>query len=316
MRAVWGENSVAIPGDFQPGVLILCRQFLNIPSLRAHVERLIKAGWVVVTDIDDDPTRWREYGQVDMVAFRGVHAVSVSTEPLAEVIRTFNPNVTVFGNAIFEIPRLPERQPIEERKVRIFFGALNRVNSWDSIKGDVLPVLEELKHEIEFVVVHEREIYDSLPQDLHKQFYPTLGHAQYIEKLSSCDIALLPLMDNQFNRLKSDLKVIECCSVSVVPIYSDVMYPNTVPNGTVGVMVGQGESWGIALRELVRNTAKIAEFSKAGLAWVKAERMHCHAVSEREKWLNMLRSNAERLERERITRLKEIGWADLVNPKT
>jgi len=44
VNAVGDENSLSIPRDFQPGVLILHRQFLSNKVLAQHVERFIGKG--------------------------------------------------------------------------------------------------------------------------------------------------------------------------------------------------------------------------------------------------------------------------------
>ena len=311
MRAVWGEGSLQIPQNFKPGVLILHRQFLNTDNLARHVERLTEVGWIIVSEIDDDPANWEGYKQNNYLAFRGVHAVTVSTRPLAQLIKKFNPNVTIFENAVFELSSPHAGNSQTNEKIRIFFGALNRQEDWRDIQDRLLPALHELRDKIQMVIVHDKAIYNSLPEELDKEFLPTLAPTEYLKTLGSCDIALLPLRDTAFNRLKSDLKLIECCSTGVVPIFSDVVYGNTYDSENFGIMLRQGENWGDAIKDLVGNKYKFSEFRDAGLAYVKSQRMHCQLLNRREEWLMMLRNNNISLEAERRERLLAIGKKSL-----
>lgn len=316
VKAVWGQGSLTIPKEFKPGVLILHRQFLNTAAVARHIERLIDAGWVVVSEIDDDPGHWRGYVESNFIAFRGVHAVSVSTQRLAARMRSLNPNITVFENAIFELPTITKRPTVKEGRLRIFFGALNRMADWSEIKAGLIPALSELRNEIEFIVVHDKEIYNDLPEFLQKEFHPTLPPANYLEILSSCDLSLLPLRDTPFNHLKSDLKLIESCACGVVPLFSEVVYADTPNSEHLGVMMRKGENWGDALIELVRNPQRVADFRNAGLTYVTTQRMHSHSLGDRLKWLQGLIANKGRLEGERRERLSLMGLSSLVVHET
>ena len=311
VKAVWGQGSLTIPKDFKPGVLILHRQFLNSLAVARHIERLIDAGWVIVSEIDDDPGHWRGYVDSNFIAFRGVHAVSVSTQRLAARMRSLNPNTKVFENAIFELPKISKKPTMKEGRLRIFFGALNRMADWSEIKAGLVPALSELRNEIEFIVVHDKDIYNDLPEFVRKEFHPTLPPADYLEVLSSCDLSLLPLRDTPFNHLKSDLKLIESCACGVVPIFSEVVYADTPNAANLGVMMRQRENWGDALIELVRNPQRIADFRNSGLTYVTTQRMHSHSLGHRLEWLQGLIANKGRLEEERRERLRSMGLSSL-----
>lgn len=310
-RAVWGEGSLTIPADFEPGTLILHRQFVNARPIADHVERLIAKGWIVVSDMDDDPHHWAEYVESDFIAFRGVHAVTVSTEPMAAMMRQWNPNVAVFRNAIFEIPDLPPKPSQTRPKKRIFFGALNRTADWNQIKDGVISALSALKEKVQFVIVHDRAVFDSLPEEIDKEFHPTLVPSHYLEVLGSCDVALLPLSDTPFNRLKSDIKLIECCAVGTVPIFSPIVYADDPKSQNLGLCVGDEQGWGGAIKHLVENPDVLDHFKRQGLAYVRGERMHSHLLGPRAQWLASLKDNRAELEQARLQRLQGLGKAAL-----
>ena len=212
VRASWGAGGVSLPQTAEVGVLVLHRQFMNAPVFNSHVATMISRGWVIVSDMDDDPRQWPEFVNNQFFAYRSVHAVTVSTEPLADLIRQWNPNVQVFPNSIFELPPAPESTPKQGDKLRVFFGALNRLKDWQELMAVLISSAQHLAGQVEFVVVHDQDFFDALPTSLGKEFHPTLTHDRYMSVLATCDVALLPLADTPFNRLKSDLKFIECCA--------------------------------------------------------------------------------------------------------
>lgn len=302
-RAVSGAGGVRFPSGWGPGVLVLHRQFMTEPAFIDHMERRIAQGWVVVTDMDDDPHHWKEFAASDFRAYRGVHAVTVSTEPLAEMMRQWNPHVRVFPNAILELPRVPATTPKQGQRLRLFFGALNRRKDWEPIQAAMLEASRQLGERVEWVVVHDRAVFDALPATLEKTFHPTLAHDQYMEVLASCDVALLPLLDTPFNRLKSDIKFIECCAAGVVPICSPVVYGERAEHGRIGVLAETPEQWARALLDLCGDLAGLEQRRRMGLDYVRRERMHVHQVGAREAYYRGLLADRTRLEAERKGRL-------------
>ncbi len=173
--------------------------------LEAHQDK------VLIVEIDDHP----DYIGVDSDWLRGCHAIQCSTEPLAEICRTYNPNVMVFPNQIAELGPIKERQGIGGR-VCIFYGAQNRENDWAPIMPAINRIIGEFGDRIAFSVVHDRAFYDALESGKHdKEFYPFCEYSQYRRLIQRCDIALLPLEDTPFNRCKSDVKFLECAAEGV-----------------------------------------------------------------------------------------------------
>ncbi|WP_101103540.1 methyltransferase domain-containing protein [Macromonas bipunctata] len=305
VRTLWRENALALPPGGQPGVVVLHRQFLNHPDMCRHVDALAQRGWVVVSDMDDDPHHWREFVDSGFYAYRGVHAVSVSTEPLAEMVRQWNPNVQVFGNAMLALPVRPERPLNQAQPLRVFFGALNRGPDWDAVRDGVLAAVVELGQQVQWVVVHERAVFDALPTEVSKEFYPTLAHDRYMQVLASCDVALLPLNDTPFNRLKSDLKLVECCAAGVVPVCSPVVYGDVPAHAEIAVLARTPQQWQQALLDLCRQPQELARRRALGLDYVKRQRMHSQQVTAREAWYRQLLAQQPVLEAQRQARVTD-----------
>lgn len=306
VRAHWGAGTVVVPGNVDPGVFILHRSFLADPPMIAHVEGLVQKGWTIVSDIDDDPHHWPGYVNSDFRAFRGVHAVTVSTEPLAEMIRQWNPNVAVFPNQAFRLPETPPATP-KGGRMRVFFGALNREDDWAAVRDQIMGLAEEHTDRIEWVVVHDQGFFDALPSGATKTFHPTLPHARFMAVLAQCDIALLPLSDTPFNRLKSDLKLVECASASVVPVCSRIIYDTDPAHADFAVFVDTPQQWKDALLALIASPDEVKRRRDIGLTHASTRRMHAFAAPGREAFYRDLISRRVDLEQQRQARIARMA---------
>lgn len=303
IRATWGSETLSIPRKWPPGVLTIHRRFLNRDALAGTVEMMIGKGWVVVSDIDDDPHHWASYVDSDFAAFRNVHAVSVSTRSLAEMVRAWNPNVVVLPNAVSRLPQISSSTPKSGDRLRVFFGALNRGGDWVEMIAAIGEAAARASSPMELVVVHDRAFFDALPSGVAKTFHPTVPHDRYMALLAECDIALLPLADTPFNRLKSDLKMIECCAAGAVPICSPVIYADGEGHDAFAVFATSPASWRDALTSLVDDPADLRRRRVAGLAHVSERRMQSQQVPVREAWYRSLVADQAKLEADRRDRM-------------
>lgn len=303
----WESGNITIAPGTPAGVVVLHRLFVE-PPLWQGLQSLLAKGWIITSDIDDDPGAWGGFAANDNLAFRGVHAVTVSTEPLAGLISQFNPNVYVLPNAVTALLPAAPTVPKRSGMLRLFFGALNRNADWQPIVHSVNEALCELTHKgylVQMVVVHDREFYEAISEQVAKEFHPTLEHEQYLQVLSSCDLALLPLLDTPFNRLKSDLKFIECCAAGVVALCSDVVYADQPEHRHIGVFPAP-DQWGKALLDLCPNTHEIAQRRIAGMRYVAAQRLHEQQAPKRFALYKSLQQNRQTLEVQRLERMKTV----------
>lgn len=302
VRAVWSSNQLTVPSGWDPGIFVLHRQFMIVPAFNEAVERFIQKGWVVVADMDDDPHHWKEYVQSNFHAFRAVHAVTVSTEPLAAMIRQWNPHVTVWPNALLQRPEITPSSPKGERPT-IFFGALNRGGDWAPLREAIVGAARELGSDAHWVVVHDRAFHDLLPESASREFHPTLPPQQYLRQMARCDITLLPLADTPFNRLKSDLKFIESCAAGAVPICSPTVYGDNALHRDIGWFAEAPAEWTQAITALVRQPQELQRRRERGLQYVCTRRMLAHQLPDRIAHLRGLMNNRVELERQRQERL-------------
>lgn len=300
VRAVWSAGSLSIPKEMTPGILVLHRQFMLELEFREAMEVLIGKGWTLVGEIDDDPHHWPQYVDTDFYAFKGVHAVTVSTEHLANIIRKFNPNVQVFENAIASVPH---REITKRQKLSIFFGALNRKADWLPIIEGIKQAALENQEAMEFVVVHDKEFHDALPEGVNKTFFPTLSIEKYTEALATCDIALLPLNDTPFNQCKSDIKLIECASAQVAVICSKTVYDIKPEHRKFVLYATSATEWRNAISSLVKDSRLRQTNIAKALSYVKTNRMHSQQAPLRLAYYQGLIQNKIKLESQRQERI-------------
>jgi len=163
--------------------------------------------------------------------------------------------------------------------------------------------IRELGSKVEFVVVHDRAFCQALPADVRREFHETLPHSDYMAVLASCDLALLPLEDTAFNRLKSDLKFIECCAAGVVPICSPVVYGECPEHREIGIFASGVDEWRQALVMICGNIDDIARRRGLGLSYVRERRMHSGQVAQRREFYHALMRDRVKLEMERRRRI-------------
>lgn len=215
LNTIPGFRYSEVPTQVEPGEsVVVVRQRFNITeeAVRTH----LKNGCLIVGEWDDDP--WYE-GFHDKLkvpsvewALKACHAITVSTEAIAELVRPINPNVAVFPNQIAAVG--PKREYVESDVVRVYMGGQRRREDWEEAVKVVNEIVAQNPDRYDFVVVHDRDLYEAL-ETKHKTFYAFQPYEKYRALLRTCDVSISTLADTRFNRCKSDITAIECWAESV-----------------------------------------------------------------------------------------------------
>ena len=225
---------------------------------------LMRHGYVVIIDWDDDPDHWPVLKQEDYLTFKMVHAVQTSKSELAERIGQWNPNIKVFPNMLEKLPLVDFNKKNRFSGLKMFFGALNREKDW-------APLIEDLNHVFRadpdfwsVSVIHDSAFFEALDlSDSQKSFRPLCSHADYLNEMSTCDFAFLPLLDTSFNRLKSDLKLIEAASFGLASLASNVVYGETLQDGVTGKLFKSSSEMVACLKSWHANPKKVISLGQA-----------------------------------------------------
>ncbi len=297
VHIVSSENSadIGVGQAFREKIFIRQRNILKSPGDLAAQRALIESGYIVIAEFDDDPERFPEIASHSHMTFGACHAVQTSTDALAELIRDWNPNVAVFPNQLRSIP--PARTERRAGPVRIFFGALNREEDWRPL----MPVLNELagrySDTLEFRVVFDSGFFDAI-RTPRKSFEGFCGYRSYLDRMGSCDIALLPLRDTRFNRHKSDLKFLECAAVGAVAVASPTVYEGTIEHGRNGFLCRTQPEWAETLRRLIDDDGLRRDIARAARDDVSSRRMLADHFLARQTWYERLLASHDELTRQ------------------
>lgn len=299
---------------------VMIRQRLVLRGLNdiQDLEMVARLGYLLMYEIDDNPFLWRkDHGKTNFADFRCCHAIQVSTQPLAELVRQFNPNVVVFPNHLRYLPA--KRSYPADGPVTIFFGALNREHEWQ----DIMPVLNDLCRKygdrLQFKVMFDQRFYQSL-QTKHKVMVGTeyfrgfAPYPVYEQALHSADIALLPLMDNEFNRMKSDLKFIESAGHGAVVLASPTVYQDTVRDGETGFIYHDPDEFRQYMELLIENQERRLTMAESAYRYVQDNRLLSQHYEERIDVYRSLIGNLPQLNKELQLQLmkvrEELGGMD------
>ena len=276
---------VGKPADATPRIFILHRPSLSGEQGRQTLRTLMDAGYLVVTEFDDHPDFFQSMQDPDQLSFRGVHAVQTSTPALAEVLRRHNPEIAVFPNAIASLPEV--RNFTEGQPLTCFFGALNREQDWRELMPAINAVSTAAGARLRFHVVHDTQFFEAL-ETSHKTFTPICDYPTYMDLLGRCEISLMPLGDNAFNRAKSDLKFIEAGACRVAPLASAVVYEDSIDDGVTGLLFRDAQELHARLLRMVAMPELARGIGDAARRYVAGERMLAYQVAARIAWYRSL----------------------------
>ncbi len=273
------------PADDTPRIFILHRPALSGESGRAMIRAFVDGGWLVVTEFDDHPDFFQIMQDPEQLTFRGVHAVQTSTRELAGVLRQRNPEVAVFPNAMAALPEV--RNFADPNVLTVFFGALNREQDWQRLIGAINAVAAKAGDRLRFSVVHDRGFFDAL-ETPHKKFTPMCEYEPYMTLLGECEVSLMPLEDNGFNRAKSDLKFIEAGACRVAALASGVVYGDTIEEARTGLVFHDAAELEAKLTRLVAFPELARDLGDAARDYVAQNRMLAYQIAPRIAWYRSL----------------------------
>lgn len=285
-----------------PGVFLTYRLHPENKERRDHIDQKCKDGWLFVHDVDDHPAYLNGQKRNDFWSIKAAHAVTVTTPDLAEVCRQWNPNVYVMENQIFAIS---DKSVFKQQgdKPALFFGALNREDDFKEQCDGMVDFLVAQKENVACHIVHEPSLFEAMNGQGDATMHPTQTYENFIKLLSTMDIALLPLVENEFNACKSDLKLIECLAHGVVPIVSPFAAEQSPVPEKLLLVAETSADWIRLLADLLNDPKEVARRKAVGQMYVKKNRMWSDKAPEMIKLYRDLIEDHEKLEQERQDRL-------------
>lgn len=218
----------------------------------------------LVYELDDDvfaisPENFNAYHmwQRPDILDAATHAMEVSdlitcsTEPLAEVLREYNPNVAVLPNHIPGWVCDVERN----RRVRPAVGWAGGASHGADVGLISGPVRRFLKRfpgwDLRLTGTDYRPTFKAGDRAVFTKWVQVNDHPEKFYKSPDWDIGLAPVVPNRFNAAKSCLKAMEYGALGIPTIASDY-YPYTgyIRHGETGFLVRRDHEWLSYMSEL------------------------------------------------------------------
>lgn len=195
--------------------------------------------------------------------------VTCTTEPLAEVLRQFNPNVEVIPNYL---PKwlLEWERPHTDRLSIGWMGSGTHNMDWD-YSGPHIRRFMERNPKIEFRVIGTK-----FPESINFKDNGQVVCNEWFDVVEDCwraidfDIAVIPLRPHVFNNSKSNLKFLEFATLGIPVVAADCgPYSSSIQHGVTGFKVKADHEWGKYLRMLVNDEAMRLEMGQNAKNWAK-----------------------------------------------
>ena len=244
-----------------------------------------KAKHRLVYEIDDnvfdvDITNWMAHGTYGKLEVRDAveHAaqvaeiVTVTTEPLAEVMREHNPEVRVIPNVVPDGVLGIER--LHQPKVVIGWqGGASHARDVALVAPSLRHVLDKHRKRAELHIVGTNYLETVGRPGRFTNWVPVDASLDYFRTMDF-DIALAPLTGTNFDQSKSNLKAIEAFALGIPVLASDVEpYRGTVIDGVNGYLCKRKADWGRRLEELICDEAAREELGRNAREMARAHTM-------------------------------------------
>lgn len=229
------------------------------PAVQA-VDYAKSIGKFVIADLDDDPWHMTEWNpgvatwsgeQQYYVETVLAHADRVTTtnSSLAEYLTRFNKDVVVLPNCLPGEYWKSQSAP-RDTAVLGWIGGHTHYGDLEMVAEPVNRVLAE-RDDVELCLT----IFEEPPFEPTKKV-TVLEHTSDLTALErlygSIGIGIAPLVDDHFNRSKSDLKFLEYGAAGVPCVASDIVtYNNTIRHGENGFLARTSQDWFDMLTQLI-----------------------------------------------------------------
>jgi glycosyltransferase involved in cell wall biosynthesis len=236
--------------------------------------QLIQAGYKVpwVYDTDDDvhavrPSNpgFRSYSvnsphkRWALMAIERAFALTVSTPTLKEIYKKYNKRIHVLPNGI-DLARWDKHPRGKKPKGEIRVGLLTSAGHWENIKmvEDVMiEVLKKYPNVVFYTYGGYRTVYmRKVPKELKSRIkwvkWAVAEDWPKVCKDLAIDVGLAPLVDNDFNRSKSNLRWLENTAQGMPTVASDVI-PYRTANKDAIVLCRTEAEWFNAISGLIED---------------------------------------------------------------
>lgn len=205
-------------------------------------------------------------------AIQSFQKIIVSTHGLMEKISILFPNkdILVWRNAVDEETKRAATSALrntvkKEESITIFYGSGSRAHDMDfQIVSSVLKMILK-KHENVQLLIAGYAQFDADDSQINNRVIhlPFSEIDDYMTNLASSDIAIIPLLMNEFNSCKSAIRYYEASCVGIPTIASKTGdFVNIIQDGRNGFLATTDAEWYNNLELLINSPKKRREIAK------------------------------------------------------
>lgn len=245
---------------------------------------------IVIYDMDDNIMHIPESNPVfnlymheatipwnQIMAMRFSSAVAVSCAGLVSAYAPLNDNIHVLPNCIC-LEDCVDVEPILQKdgKIFIFWGGSPTHKEDLTLLRQAIPTIKR-RHgdKVEFVIMGGDPEYTTTTPPVMS--IPFGSYSFFQQVMRSCDIGLAPMVDNVFNRGKSDLRIKELASMRL-PVVASPVGEYLIPDLDVQYCTTSRE-WIDTISDLIDSPDRRVEASKIAWDWVQqwdiGNHIHC-----------------------------------------
>lgn len=220
--------------------IVIFNRFLTATDAKLLVKMKLKYNFKLIVDNDDywvlPPShvlyqRYQESNISEIITeyMRVADLCTCTHERLAEEIYKFNPNVEILPNALPYGKEQFQDNKIDSDMIRLFWsGSGTHAHDMDILRNPMKKINFPVKTVIAGYNLGEKHIWDRMigvftnGLKLNPTIYDYSEVTKYMGAYADSDISLIPLVDNKFNSMKSNLKVLETASKRNPAIVSNV----------------------------------------------------------------------------------------------
>jgi glycosyltransferase involved in cell wall biosynthesis len=190
--------------------------------------------------------------------------VIVSTPFLADLYKEMNPRIHVAENAIdFTLWRKKSPSPGRQGVTIGWVGGGSHTPDLELVKDPIFKVLER-NPEVTFKCIHGCPEFFKHHDRIHwtHEFTPINEYPDWVSSFGF-DIGIAPLVDNNFNRGKSNLRWLEYASLKTPSVCSPLPhFKQTIEHGVNGYLADTPDQWVEYLETLIKDEKKRVEIGE------------------------------------------------------
>lgn len=192
-----------------------------------------------------------------------------STKEIGKFIREkWEIPTAIYGN---RVQKIGGPSALDSRSLRIIYasGTYSHKDDFSLVSDVVLKILKENPN-VTLSLLGATQVPDQLLSLPNVSAYPILPYEMMLSFIGSHHLMIVPLADNIFNHAKSNVKFIECSSVGVPIIASNVTeYAAVIENGRNGLLAETANDWSRYLTMAVQDRSALAQIGRDARTFIE-----------------------------------------------